>query len=138
LYYKITYLFTQNFTKMRIIKSLMFVFLIAATVIGCKNDANKIAQKWKLQDIQVTEALDEAAKKGLTEKTVVYIDAKGTYELIGLKETVEQGDWTLSDDSKKLTLNASDGTKEVLDIKELTDKSLILSDGQTTMTLIPK
>ena len=103
---------------MRTIKSLMFVFLIAATVIGCKNDANKIAQKWKLQDIQVTEALDEAAKKVLIEKTVLYIDAKGTYELIGLKETVEQGDWTLSDDSKKLTLNASDGTKEVLDIKD--------------------
>jgi len=120
---------------------LLFVIFTSACDGGKKS---LLTKKWKVSEFTSKEMdkNNQEMKKMLQEMikdNFFEFKKDGTYEMKFLEET-EKGKWQLVDSDKKLQMIKDGKTdKQVIDLKELSDKKVVLGDDKAsiTITLIP-
>jgi len=129
-------------------KKLNFTILtvaIAIAIFSCgKPKGNNIIGSWKFSAVSSTNEIPADIKEKMQEtfdemkaSYLLVIKADSTFEHT-ISESTSTGRWALSPDSKTLTLSYDDGTKEVSNIVELSDKEMVTSveinDYKNTIT----
>jgi len=118
-------------------KKIILPGLLMFVIIGftaCKKSPEKmLVGKWKLFEISMPTAIDEAAKKDLFEKVTFTFMENKNYDIVGLKEGGTQGTWEISEDGKSITSKSSDGEVDISTITEISEEKLMMTQGDTKM-----
>lgn len=109
------------------------ILLVAAvSFASCKSKPkDMLEKKWKFVDLLVPGMSD-------TERVAIIKDGRfefksdGTYTSFTAGKEID-GKFSLSDDGKTLTLNASSGSKYEVKVSELTDSKFVGSIANTTI-----
>ncbi len=120
----------QMFTGMLLVAAVAFT--------ACKaKPKDLLAKKWKITDMATDRPISDSLKADMLKNATMEFTKDGNYTMSSNGNPIN-GKYTLSDDGKTLTLNATAGDKTDVTVQELTSSKFVGSAKGSTITCVPQ